>query len=111
MHTSAITHLSCKTCAVRLVFVDVRSHRAPVTDDKTAFDPANEPYMQDVRRGQICAFITGHSFFVMETKVTVESVIHFMPGMRIVVVTQAEEVSIFERYGTGSYYKHFGICF
>lgn len=86
--------------AVRLFFLfapPLLLRRASVTDDDTPFDPANEPYVKGVKRGQICAFMTGFSFFIMETKVAVESVIHFMPGMRIAIATQAEEVSVFER--------------
>eukprot|EP00752_Nemacystus_decipiens_P004759 g4334.t1 len=68
-----------------------------LTDDDTPVDPADEPFVEGIKRGQICAFMTGFSFFIMETKVAVESVLHFMPGMRVAIATQAEEVSVFER--------------
>eukprot|EP00903_Cladosiphon_okamuranus_P008170 g7869.t1 len=63
----------------------------------SSVDPPDEPYVKGIKRGQICAFMSGFSFFVMETKVAVESILHFMPGMRIAIATHAEEVSLFQR--------------
>lgn len=71
--------------------------RASLTDDDKPVDPADEPFVEGIKRGQICAFMTGFSFFIMETKVAVDSILHFMPGMRVAIATQAEEVSVFER--------------
>lgn len=71
--------------------------RVPISDDDAPYDPANEPYAKGVTRGQICAFMTGFSSFLRETQVTVKSVMHFMPGMRMAIATQAEDVSVFQR--------------
>ncbi|CBN75425.1 expressed unknown protein [Ectocarpus siliculosus] len=67
------------------------------TDDDTPYDPANEPYLKDITRGQICAFMTGFSSFLKETEVTVKSIVQFMPGMRVAIATQDHDVSVFER--------------
>ncbi len=66
-------------------------------DDDAPYDPANEPYAEGVTRGQICAFMTGFHSFLRETEVTVKSVLHFMPGMRMGIATPAEDLSVFER--------------
>lgn len=81
--------------AAGALFADT-PRRASLTDD-TPVDPADEPFVEGIKRGQICAFMTGFSFFIMETKVAVDSILHFMPGMRVAIATQAEEVSVFER--------------
>ncbi|CAM9604376.1 unnamed protein product [Scytosiphon promiscuus] len=67
------------------------------TDDEVPYNPSNEPYVKDITRGQICAFMTGFSSFLGETEVTVKSIIEFMPGMRIAIATQAADVSVFQR--------------
>lgn len=71
--------------------------RSSSTDDDTPYDPANEPYLKDITRGQICAFMTGFSSFLKETEVTVKSIVQFMPGMRVAIATQDHDVSVFER--------------
>lgn len=79
-------------------FVDPR----PRSASDSSVDPPNEAYVKGIKRGQICAFMSGFSFFIMETKVAVESILHFMPGMRVAIATQAEEVSVFQRYVRGN---------
>ena len=56
-----------------------------------------EPYVNDITRGQLCAFMIGFAPFVRETQVSAESVAQFMPGMRIAIAAHAEDVSLFER--------------
>lgn len=84
------------------LLIDIRgplgASRLSSTDDDAPYDPANEPYLKDITRGQICAFMTGFSSFLKETEVTVKSIVHFMPGMRVAIATQDHDISVFERW-------------
>lgn len=51
----------------------------------------------NVTRGEMCAFILGYFEFLPETSVTVSSVTHFMPGMRVGIATSPVDFSVFNR--------------
>ena len=69
--------------------------------EKVDLPPHMEPYIKDVVRGQLCAFMIGYAPFVLETRVAVESIVHFMPGMRIAIAAHFEDVPLFERCDMG----------
>lgn len=60
-------------------------------------DPAMVPYMKDIRMGELCAVLTGYFVYLAETVESVKSVVHFMPGMRVVVTTDPVYFYVFER--------------
>lgn len=80
----------------------VGPHRTLSTDDGDPYNPADEPYVNNISRGQICAFMTGFSSFLKETEVAVRSILHFMPGMRVAIATHAGDFSLFDRSKTAS---------
>ncbi|CBJ32724.1 expressed unknown protein [Ectocarpus siliculosus] len=72
-----------------------------LTDEATSSNPTNEPFVTGIKRGQICAFLTSNAFVIKETQVTVKSIGQFMPGMRVAIATDANDVSLFKRvFGT-----------
>ncbi|CAM9930909.1 unnamed protein product [Ectocarpus sp. 6 AP-2014] len=72
-----------------------------LTDKATSSNPTNEPFVTGIKRGQICAFLTSNAFVIKETQVTVKSIGQFMPGMRVAIATDANDVSLFKRvFGT-----------
>lgn len=54
-------------------------------------------FVQDVVRDRICAFVPGTASDVARTEVTVESILRFMPGMRVVVAAEASVLGAYER--------------
>lgn len=56
------------------------------------------PFTKGVTRGDICAFIYGFFVFLSEVSVTVESILHFMPGMRIAISTDPGHFSVYNRW-------------
>lgn len=61
-------------------------------------NPSEILFAQDVVRGEMCAFVPGYFMFIAETKVTVQSVLHFMPGMRVVVAVHPSDAHVYGRY-------------
>lgn len=59
--------------------------------------PEKEIYVGDIKRGQLCAFMVGGKEYLRKTHVAAKSIAHFMPGMRIAIVTPPGEVSVHER--------------
>lgn len=55
------------------------------------------PFVKDIVMGDLCAFTAGYFVFLAETVATVNSVLHFMPGMRTVVSTDPTYFSVFNR--------------
>lgn len=54
-------------------------------------------YNGNITRGEMCAFILGYFEFLPETSVTVSSVLHFMPGMRVGIATHPGDFHVFNR--------------
>lgn len=71
--------------------------------------PHEKPYTQDIKRGQLCAFMIGYRAFVSETRVMVKSIEQFMPGMRIAVATELEDVALHERWEGASRVSRGGV--
>lgn len=67
------------------------------SEEKEHVPPHMEPYVNDITRGQLCAFTVGFAPFVLEAQVAAESVAYFMPGMRIAIAAHTDDVSLFER--------------
>lgn len=55
------------------------------------------PYVNDLTRGDICAFIVGYLPFLAEVEMTVKSISYFMPGMRIAVTVHPTHFDLFHR--------------
>lgn len=59
---------------------------------------AKEPFRKDdLVRGNLCAFVPGYFQFGRETQVSVRSIVHFMPGMRVVVPTHPNHFYAFNK--------------
>ena len=60
-------------------------------------DAAATEYVAGIKRGDLCAFMLGYFDFLPETNVSVQSVLQFMPGMRVTIVTDRRDFSVFNR--------------
>ncbi|CAB1103554.1 unnamed protein product [Ectocarpus sp. CCAP 1310/34] len=58
---------------------------------------SKRPFVDDVERGRLCAFVAGTASQVDEIEVTVSSVLEFVPGMRVAVAAEADAVDAYER--------------
>ena len=70
------------------------SKQAPTLD---AAAGAALPYIGNITRGEICAFMVGYFEFFSETEISVSSVTHFMPGMRVRIATTPRDFHVFNR--------------
>lgn len=59
--------------------------------------PATMAYSGDITRGEVCAFMPGYFDFLPETRVSVASVLHFMPGMKVGIATNPMDFHVFNR--------------
>eukprot|EP00903_Cladosiphon_okamuranus_P021318 g19589.t1 len=59
--------------------------------------PALTPFTGDITRGEVCAFMKGYFDFLPETRVSVSSVLYFMPGMQIGIATNPGDFHVFNR--------------
>ena len=75
------------------------TNRGAGEEDSDDLPPHMQPYVNGIVQGELCTFIIGFAPFVLETQVAVESVAHFMPGMRIAIAAHYEDVPLFERCG------------
>lgn len=66
----------------------------PLTDTD---EPGAIVYTGNITRGQICVFMRGYFDFFSETKVSVDSVLHFMPGVRVRIATSPTDFHVFNR--------------
>lgn len=68
-------------------------------DETASFfaDAAELPYTHDLARGNLCAFIAGRAGDADLTKVTVMSILSFVPGMRVAVAAEDAELGNYER--------------
>ena len=77
-----------------------RSNFSDVTDPKEpspSGDPAVTPFVGNITHGNICVFIPGYFAFFHETKLAVETVLSFMPGVKVVIPTHPMEHHAFRR--------------
>jgi len=58
---------------------------------------ADQAFTKDTKRGEICAFIEGRADQVLQTDVTVQSVLEFLPGLRVAVAVEPESLEAYER--------------
>lgn len=58
---------------------------------------ASLPFTHELVRGDLCAFIGGRAGEVEQTRVTVESILEFMPGMRVAVAVEPESFDAYDR--------------
>lgn len=58
---------------------------------------AERAFTADVKRGEICAFVEGHADRVLQTEVTVQSVLEFVPGVRVAVAAEPDSLAEYER--------------
>lgn len=59
---------------------------------------ADRAYTKGVKRGEICAFIEGHADRVLQTDVTVQSILEFVPGVRVAVAAEQDSLAAYERF-------------
>ncbi|CAM9319802.1 unnamed protein product [Ectocarpus sp. 12 AP-2014] len=81
---------------------DVKEELANVDFDRedviSFFEEAAErPYSQDLKRRNLCAFVSGRVGEETMWEVTVKSILQFMPGMRVAIAAEAEGLDAYER--------------
>lgn len=60
-------------------------------------DPATmTPFSKNLLRGNLCAFIPGYLNQRQYAKISVESVVRFMPGMRVAVAADPSEIAEYQ---------------
>ena len=64
----------------------------------TEDDPREVFFTKDVTRGEICAFEPGYLEFLAETNHTVNSVLGFMPGVRVSIATSIYDFHVYNRW-------------
>ncbi|CAM9840562.1 unnamed protein product [Scytosiphon promiscuus] len=57
---------------------------------------ADTAFTHDVKRGEICAFIQGGPGRLQQTEVTVQSILEFVPGIRVAVATEPGSLAAYE---------------
>eukprot|EP00752_Nemacystus_decipiens_P010095 g8996.t1 len=60
-------------------------------------DPRGVVFTQNVARGELCVFLPGHLEFLAETNVTVNSILQFMPGVRVSIATGIYDFHAYNR--------------
>ena len=77
--------------------VEDRTHHN-ADDAQSMFDDATIlPYVNDLVRGNLCAFIAGDEHDVDQVEVAVKSVLQFLPGMRVAVAADAAGFDEYQR--------------
>lgn len=76
-----------------------KSNTNVVSVEGDSDDPAATEYIGTTARGHMCAFLRGHSRLLPIMKVSVSSILEFMPGMRIGIATHPTELGEFNRSG------------
>lgn len=72
-------------------------------DSSSPIDPASPTespavkFPDDITNENICVFISGYFEFYHETKVSIESVKKFMPGVRVTVASHPMDFHVFNR--------------
>ena len=56
------------------------------------------PYVNDLVRGDLCAFIVGDENEVDQVEMAVTSVLHFIPGMTVAVATDNAGFHAYQRW-------------
>ncbi|CAM9281830.1 unnamed protein product, partial [Ectocarpus fasciculatus] len=73
------------------------SNKEVVPGEEESDDPAATEYIGTTARGHMCAFMRGHARLLPMTKVSVSSILDFMPGMRIGIATHPRDLKEFNR--------------
>ncbi|CAM9587062.1 unnamed protein product [Ectocarpus sp. 6 AP-2014] len=58
---------------------------------------AERAYLGEVKRGDLCAFVVGRAGEEAMWEVTVNSILQFMPGMKVAIAAKAEGLDAYER--------------
>ena len=73
---------------------DKKDKKEPPQD----FNSSGIPFIGDVRRGNICIFTSGYFDFFHETRLLVETIMEFMPGVKVAVATHPMDYHVYNRY-------------
>lgn len=65
--------------------------------DATGDDPRELLFTKDIARGEICVFVPGYLEYLAETNHTVNSVLGFMPGVRVSIATGIFDFHVYNR--------------
>lgn len=70
------------------------------TDEFASFiaRASEEPFTAGVTRGNICVFLAGGADELEQIDVSVQSVMDFVPGVRVAVAANDESLGAYERY-------------
>lgn len=60
-------------------------------------EAAKEPFTQDLARGNVCVFFAGGPDEVKQMDVSVQSVLDFVPGVRIAVAADVGTLEVYQR--------------
>lgn len=72
---------------------------------------AERPFTHDVARGNLCAFVAGRADEADLCEVTVKSIQHFNPGVRVAVATEDAGLGAYVRWVQQVLVLSFGACF
>lgn len=86
--------------AVKTIGTGLAPSLGATHDDDVSFfvEAAKRPFVGDIARGNICAFIAGNADTVDQLEVTVTSILQFVPGMRVAVAVEAESLETYRRW-------------
>lgn len=60
-------------------------------------NPGDTIFTEDIKHSQLCAFMPGYFEFLGESELTVLSVLHFMPGIQMVIPTSFMDFHVFNK--------------
>ncbi|CAN0582694.1 unnamed protein product, partial [Ectocarpus sp. 12 AP-2014] len=60
-------------------------------------EAAERPFFQDLKRGNLCAFVGGRVGEEAMWEVTVKSILQFMPGMRVAIAAGTKGLDAYDR--------------
>ncbi|CAM9442866.1 unnamed protein product [Ectocarpus sp. 4 AP-2014] len=60
-------------------------------------DPSRTTHIGTTTRGHMCAFLQGYFELLAETRVSVDSILDFMPGMRVAIATHPRDFHAYHR--------------
>lgn len=60
-------------------------------------DDRRQLFTKDITRGEICVFVPGYLEYLAETNHTVNSVLVFLPGVRVSIVTSIFDYHVYNR--------------
>lgn len=67
------------------------------SNEVSTISPKEKEFLGGIKHGNICIFIPGYFEFFHETRLAVDSIYSFMPGVRVVIATHPMDYHVFYR--------------